>query len=147
MQCSCEICWRCGIIILWPLTPRLHLGLRETVPRVHNISHGSSKKSVDFGISNRLFSHPVLFRTQNLTEPDAAQSAGSCARSNSHRVHLINLFLTPSFLFHLFWITGLGIFSVALLLNIVTKIIFVTCSEGVKYMIPESLPTKSVFSR
>ena len=66
---------------------------------------------------------------------------------SEHRVHLINLFLTPSFLFHLFWITGLGIFSVALLLNIVTKILLVTCSEGVKYMIPESLPTKSVFSR
>ena len=36
--------------------------------------------------------------------------------------------------------------SVTLLLNIVTKILFVTSSEGVKYVIPESLPAKAVFS-
>ena len=63
---------------------------------------------------------------------------------------LTQLLLTPTFLFHLLWITGLLLLSVAALLpDVLLKFVYVTCSEheGRKYVTPESLPAKSVISR
>ena len=60
---------------------------------------------------------------------------------------LTSLLLTPTFFFHLFWITGLSVVSVIVLLDILLKLVYVICSQGVKYVTPESLPAKSVISR
>ena len=60
---------------------------------------------------------------------------------------LTRLLLTPTFLFHLLWITGLLLLSVAALLDVLLKFVYVTCSEGLKYVTPESLQAKSVISR
>ena len=53
---------------------------------------------------------------------------------------LTSLLLTPTFFFHLFWITGLSVVSVTVLLDILLKLVYVICSQGVKYVTPESLP-------
>ena len=37
--------------------------------------------------------------------------------------------------------------SVTVLLDMLLKLVYVICSQGVKYMMPELLPAKSVISR
>ena len=54
------------------------------------------------------------------------------------------LLLTPTFLIHLLWMSGLSLLSVVAMMDLLLKLVFVSCNLGVKYATDATPPQTTI---
>ena len=84
---------------------------------------------------------PRSYQNDQLLAGVSSISRSSLRRTGNGQGHIIydsveasqRLLLTPTFLIHLLWMSGLSLLSVVAMMDLLLKLVFVSCNLGIKY--------------
>ena len=119
-----------------PLLHRNNMIRRELSHLAMARPRRKTRKKVFLFVLLLAFSHiPFFLERQTVRQPPdpPTELLHECCQQRT------NLLLTPTFLFHMVWMSGLSLASIFALLDILLKLVFISCSLGVKYATADSL--------
>ena len=95
---------------------------------------------------------PRSYQNDQLLAGVSSISRSSLRRTGNGQGHIIyhsveapqRLLLNPTFLNHLLWISGLSLLSVVTMMDLLLKLVFVSCNLGVKYATDATLAQTTI---